>query len=67
MMAYLKNTLLEFYNPEYVFGFRDLEPKLDGSYAEIDRADLLEGSSGILLSLLSTENFSSKWLAPFLV
>lgn len=64
--ARLTEYLLEYYHPEHPFGFKNYEPSQDG-YAEIDRVDILEGSSGILLTLLSLHHPSSWWHAPFLI
>lgn len=63
----LKNKLLEYLNPEYPFGFRDYEPTHSGGYVEIDKVSLLEGAPGVLLTLLSLENETTWWHAPFLV
>lgn len=49
----LEKMLFEFYQEEAPFGFRDKDPIMDGEYADIDQAGLLEGASGVLLALLS--------------
>lgn len=66
-VKYLERTLLEFYRPEIPFGFRDFEPSKDGSYVEIDRASILEGSQGVLLTLLSLHCPKISWHLPFLI
>lgn len=63
----LTEELLQFYQPLSPFGFKNLEPSQGGTLLEIDRADLLEGSSGILLTLLSVCGSTSWWHAPFLI
>lgn len=76
----LKQTLMDLYNPEFIFGFRDKEPvikdafTLNGNaegkpvlYQDVDKAGLLVGASGILLSLLFTETNQSSWTIPFLI
>lgn len=65
--AELTSQLLQYYQPEYPFGFRNYEAMKSGEFAKIDCAGLLEGSAGILLTLLSVQNKTSWWHAPFLV
>lgn len=63
----LKNFLLDYYHPEYPLGFRDFEPTLHGRYVEVDKAGLLEGVAGVLLSLLSLNTTPRMWQLPFLI
>jgi len=64
----LEGLLLDFYKEDTPFGFKDRAPTKDKGFAEINRAGLLEGASGVLLSLLSL-NFpqSLSWQTPFLI
>jgi hypothetical protein len=66
-MISLKKLLWDFYRPEHPFGFKDYNPSHGQGYAQLDQAGLLEGASGVLLTLLSLENPTSWWHAPFLV
>lgn len=63
----LTKDLLNVYHAEHPFGFKDLEAGKNGKYAEIDQAGLIEGASGILLTLLSLEAPTSWWHGPFLI
>lgn len=62
---FLEDLLWDYYNPEFPFGFKDLEPSKNGSYVGINRAGFLEGASGVLLTLLN--NPHSRWHAPLLI
>lgn len=63
----LKDSLLEYYQADYPFGFKNFELCQTGEYAKLDQVGLLEGSSGILLTLISLEHLSSCWYAPLLI
>jgi len=63
----LQEILLEYYREDFPFGFKNLETSRQGGFAEINQLSLLEGASGILLTLLSLEGLSSWWHAPFLI
>lgn len=63
----LQTLLLEYYQQENPFGFTDFSPVQNKRYSEINKAALLEGSSGVLLTLLSLKNSSTWWHAPFLI
>lgn len=64
----LETMLLEHYHEENPFGFRDYEPtRTSHEYAHIDKPGLLEGTAGILLSLLSLHTSASSWHFPFLI
>jgi len=63
----LEQKILEYYHPDHPFGFQHYEPCFDGSIIGINRADLLEGSAGILLTLISRHHNTSFWDAPLLV
>lgn len=66
-VSILKEHLLKSYQPEHLFGFRDVEPTKGGGHVEIDRAGLLYGSAGILLTLLSLETDARDWSSPLLI
>lgn len=65
----LHQLLMGFYSSEHPFGFKDYSPCSNKGYIELDHIGLLEGSTGVLLTLLSVANRSSTswWHAPFLV
>lgn len=63
----LKLMLVDFFNKDHPFGIKDLEPLKNGGFVELDKSGLLEGASGVLLTLLSSEHKISWWHAPFLV
>lgn len=63
----LKDLLLGYYNNEHPLGFKDFSVCLDGKYAQINRVGLLEGVTGVLLSLLSLYGLNNWWHAPFLI
>lgn len=63
----LEKILLSYYNPDYSFGFKTLEVCTDGRIAQVSDPGLLEGTAGILLTLLHISNPSSKWHLPFML
>lgn len=63
----LKDILLGYYHEDYPFGFKNMEPCNKGGFVEISQLGLLEGVSGILLTLLSLEGLSIGWHAPLLI
>lgn len=76
----IEDAILEFYDPNHPFGFKDFEPlQLENSSlnpgfevasSEIipfDKLGLLEGVSGILLSLFPIFPKNNSWTAPFLI
>jgi len=63
----LQETLLSYYDPSYLFGFQNYEPMKNGKMARVNRADLLEGTSGVLLTLLSLNSERYYWHHPFLI
>lgn len=63
----LTKTLYDYHQPDAPFGFHNYEPTKDGSFAKINKMDILEGAVGILLTLLTVENSVSWWHAPFLI
>jgi hypothetical protein len=63
----LKEILLGYYHEDYPFGFKNLDPTRKGGFIEISQLNLIEGVSGILLTLLSLEGSNSGWHAPFLI
>jgi hypothetical protein len=66
-VSILKEHLLKGYQPESLFGFRDLEPMNGDDSVEIDKIGLLHGSTGILLTLLSLETDAREWMDPLLI
>lgn len=63
----IEEILLEYYQSKHPFGFKDYDLTKTGTYAHLDKVDLLEGACGILLTLLSLEHEVSWWHAPFLI
>lgn len=63
----LKEILMQFYEPQSPFGFKDRKPCKNGEYFGINNTGFLEGSVGVLLTLLSVEGALSWWHAPFLI
>jgi hypothetical protein len=63
----LTQYLLESYSDKHPFGFTNREPCRSGGHAEINQLSLIEGASGILLTLLSLNGSPSPWHAPFLI
>jgi lantibiotic modifying enzyme len=61
-MREAKEQLFAFYNGEYPFGFKDVESK-----GAVDKIGILDGCTGVLLTLLATECGESSWAEPFLV
>lgn len=63
----LKIMLYECFHQDHPFGFKDVEPKKNGGWVYLNKSGLLEGATGSLLTLLSLENKTSWWHAPFLI
>jgi len=63
----LREFLLESYREAYPFGFKNLEPCRKGGCSEVSQLSLIEGASGILLTLLTLNGSPSHWHAPFLI
>ncbi len=63
----LTNILLSYYDTSFPFGFKHFELMKTKGFATINRADLLEGASGILLSLFSLNAKHYSWHLPFLI
>lgn len=61
----LYENVLEHYHPDYPLGFKDYDPGKQGEYVQIERAGLLEGTSGVLLALLSANNPILSLYLPF--
>ena len=65
----LKNKIIDFYNPDYIYGFKNME--LDNKMEKIkpyDVCGLLEGTTGVCLSLLEGEKKSDNlWKKAFLL
>jgi|GEM_PF-544945 len=64
----LREKLLARFDPILPFGFKSLDPqKQRKEFIPLDRVDLLEGASGILLTLLSLHSSTKQWHLPFLL
>lgn len=64
----LNKMLLSYYDPEVPFGFQDIEPCKQGGTANVSKVGLLEGVSGVLLTLLTINSTTTpKWYLPFLI
>lgn len=63
----LEKRVWDFYQPEAPFGFPDLNPQKGGGFAFLNKAGLLEGADGVLLTLLTVSGHRSSWHYPFLV
>lgn len=64
----LKTILLSSFDQKTPFGFQDLEPMQGGGLWPVNRADLLEGATGIALTLLSlNDDRLLTWHLPFLI
>ncbi|SFT00692.1 lanthionine synthetase C family protein [Marininema halotolerans] len=64
---YLVHRQLKDFNPDYPFGYKDLEPQTIG-YRSLDKVGLLEGAVGVGLSLLSyVKGEESKWSRSLLL
>jgi lantibiotic modifying enzyme len=72
----LEDRLSGLYNPDYSFGFRNLEPRMNdrelkesaketAEFIEVDTAGLLVGATGVLLSLLELPKTQTSWILPF--
>jgi hypothetical protein len=60
----LKEILLSFYKPDAPWGFKDVEACRQGKSCEINKPGFLEGTAGILLTLLASH---SKWHLPLMI
>lgn len=58
------DLIFEGFDEDLPFGFQDIETQIDGSKWKISKAGLLEGSAGILLTLLNPELNSPGWSSP---
>ena len=69
LTAVAKNKIIDFYNPDYIYGFKNME--LDNKMEKIkpyDVCGLLEGTTGVCLSLLEGEKKSDNlWKKAFLL
>ncbi len=63
----LTDYLLSFYNPELPFGFRDINLSKEGERIGLDKIGLLEGASGVLLTLLAVTTGECEWNLPFML
>ena len=63
----LRDTLLSTYHPDAPFGFRDIELNLQQEPVAVDKPGLLEGTAGILLTLISISNPHLNWHLPLMI
>jgi hypothetical protein len=63
----LEQILFTFYNPDFLFGFKEIEPCKNGGTAQINKAGFLGGATGVLLTLLDQSEHVSQWHLPFLM
>ncbi len=63
----LEQMLLSFYNPDFPFGFKDVEQCKQGGEAQISKVGYLEGTTGVLLTLLNPSSHQSQCHLPFLI
>ena len=63
----LEAVLLSSYQKTAPFGFQDIEGGQNGKYCRIDKPGYLEGTVGILLTLLSICESLPKWHLPLMV
>ncbi len=65
----LTNILLTHYQPNAPFGFKDKEFCPNNNYAEVSKICFLEGSIGVLLSLLSLSDLQPElqWHLPLMI
>lgn len=63
----LQKRLISFYKPLSPFGFKNLEPNSKGELIELDNPGFLEGSSGIIMTLLLSSDPNANWHLPFLI
>lgn len=65
----LQQILVSFYNPSFLFGFKDVEKGKDGTNTllEVDKAGFIEGSAGVLLTLLTLHERRPSWQLPLMI
>ncbi len=63
----LETHIWGFYRPESAFGFQDFEKKKEGGFAPLNKAGMLEGATGVLLTLLTVNGSPSSWHYPLLI
>ncbi|NGX37298.1 MAG: Nisin biosynthesis protein NisC [Chlamydiae bacterium] len=73
----IRQQILSAYHPDFHFGFKDLEPIFKENFTlnqdepfkmvQVEKAGLLDGVSGILLSLLSSVDYQTSWTLPFML
>lgn len=67
MLKELDTRLISKYSSEFPFGFQDVEFDQSGTPIYLNKIGLLDGSVGILLTLLTINDSDSKWHTPFLI
>lgn len=67
----LKHLLMNHYEPDSIWGFRDVESKIDQNgdhyFDKVHKIDFLEGATGIFLTLLPEKEKTSKWHLPLMI
>lgn len=66
-IALLKDLLLKLYQPEAPWGFKDVEIGPQGTAYLLDKPGFLEGTVGIVLTLLSITETKSNWHLPLMI
>ncbi|MBY0501372.1 MAG: lanthionine synthetase C family protein [Alphaproteobacteria bacterium] len=65
-VSYLQEILLSHYKPDSSFGFQDIEYGPQGEHIAVDKPGFMNGTAGILLTLLTLTGPVSDWHLPFL-
>ncbi len=63
----LRKNVLSFYDPKSPYGFQDSEPCKNGNRVWINKAGYLNGTTGILLSMLTLSDPNPNWHLPFMM
>lgn len=62
----LNQLLVNHYEPIFTLGFKDIETHPEG-IIKVNKAGLLEGTTGVLLTLLTLSDPNPLWQLPFLI
>lgn len=63
----LEKILLSYHHSDFPLGFQDFEPCAKGGFIGVNNLGFLDGSVGILLTLLSLSDSKSTWHLPLLI
>lgn len=63
----LKQSLLNFYNTDFPFGFKSVQYTKKGIAVQVNDPGFLEGTAGILLTLLHLSSSNNTWHLPLLI